>query len=130
MLSAELPEKISFADIRAGKLDTRCELADQFVDDLVAAAAAHGGASARRAAAVLAAWDRRADAASVGTLLFLQWATAVGPAGAGIGGFAAPLDDRRPLDTPRGFAEPARASTFSRTVWRLCGGAKGLGMWY
>ena len=46
MLSAELPEKISFADIRAGKLDTRCELVDQFVDDLVAAA--HGGAGTQR----------------------------------------------------------------------------------
>jgi hypothetical protein len=45
MLSDELPEKLTLADIKAGKLDTRCELADQFVDDLVAAARKHGSGS-------------------------------------------------------------------------------------
>lgn len=96
-------------DMKACKLDTRCELADQFVDDLVAAARAHGGERAKTAAAVLERWDRRADADSVGTLIFLHWATAAGATGANIGGFAVPLDDRRPLETPRGFADPARA---------------------
>ena len=133
MLSEELPEKLTLQvtrcrplasvvfsaaaerpsmlqqDMKACKLDTRCELADQFVDDLVAAARAHGGARAKAAAAVLERWDRRADADSVGTLIFLHWATNAGATGSGIGGFAVPLDDRRPLDTPRGFADPARA---------------------
>ena len=95
--------------MKACKLDTRCELADQFVDDLVAAARTHGGARAKAAAAVLERWDRRADADSVGTLIFLHRATAAGATGANIGGFAVPLDDRRPLETPRGFADPARA---------------------
>lgn len=109
LLSEELPEKMTLADVKACKLDTRCELADQFVDDLVAAAIAHGSDRAKKAAAVLASWDRRADAASVGTVMFLHWAMAVGATGQKIGGFVVPLDDRRPLETPRGFVEPARA---------------------
>ena len=84
MLSEELPEKLSLADVKAGKLDTHCELADQFVDDLVAAARAHGGGSSgalEQAAAVLEQWDRRADGGSVGMLLFFHWASAVGATG-------------------------------------------------
>ena len=45
MLSEELPQKLTLSDVKAGKLDTRCELADQFVDDLVAAARKHGSGS-------------------------------------------------------------------------------------
>lgn len=110
MLSQELPEKLSLTDLKACKLDTRCELADQFVDDLVAAVRARGGGgTAEQAAAVLEQWDRRADGNSVGTLLFLHWASAVGATGSDIGGFSTPLDDRRPLETPRGFNDRSRA---------------------
>ena len=35
--------------------------------------------------------------------------TAAGPSFRDIGGFKVPTDDRRPLDTPRGFKDPARA---------------------
>lgn len=45
MLSEELPQKLTLSDVKAGKLDTRCELADQFVDDLVAATRKHGSGS-------------------------------------------------------------------------------------
>ena len=109
MLSSELPEKMSFEDVCAGKLSTRMETADQFVDDLVEAAEALGGDRARQAAAVLAAWDRKADAESDGALLFYRWMTAAGAGFSSIGGFEIPNDDRRPLDTPRGFADPAQA---------------------
>ena len=58
---------------------------------------------------MLERWDRRADAQSVGTLLFLHWVTAAGATGEGIGGYATPLDDLQPLETPRGFNDPVRA---------------------
>ena len=48
------PEKITFEDVKAWKLSTRVETADQFVDDIVATAKARGTARAKRAADVLA----------------------------------------------------------------------------
>ena len=45
----------------------------------------------------------------MGTLIFLHFMTAATATGSGVGGFATPLDDRRPLETPRGFADPSRA---------------------
>ena len=104
-----LPEKISFEDIKKGKLDTHVETADQFVDDIVATAKARGTAAAKRAAEVLATWDRQAEADSVGMLVFYKFMTAAGPSFGDIGGFKVPTDDRRPLETPRGFKDPARA---------------------
>jgi acyl-homoserine-lactone acylase len=103
------PAKMTFEDIKKGKLDTRVETADQFVDDLVAAARAIGTERAKRAAGVLAGWDRQAEAGSDGTLLFYKFMTAAGSAFDEIGGFKVPTDDRRPLETPRGFKDPARA---------------------
>ena len=91
------------------KLDTRCEIADHFVDDLVAAAITSNNSKVQQAAKILQAWDRRADSTSVGTLIFLSWVSNIGTDGTNIGGFAEPLDDLRPLETPRGFNFPARA---------------------
>ncbi len=104
-----LSEKISFEDIRKGKLDTHVETADQFVDEIVATAKARGTPAAKRAADVLATWDRQAEVDSVGMLVFYKFMTAAGPSFGDIGGFKVPTDDRRPLDTPRGFKDPARA---------------------
>jgi acyl-homoserine-lactone acylase len=103
------PEKITFENVKAWKLSTRVETADQFVDDIVATARARGTARARRAADVLAKWDRQSEADSDGMLLFFKFMTAAGPSFQNIGGFIVPTDDRRPLDTPRGFQDPARA---------------------
>ncbi len=103
------PQKMTFADVKAGKLSTRLETADQFVDDLVALARASGTERAKRAAAVLEKWDRQSEGTSDGTLLFYRFMTEAGPTFQGIGGFRVPLDDHRPLETPRGFADPAKA---------------------
>ena len=65
---------------------------------------------------MLAAWDRQAEVDSDGMLLFYKFMTAAGPAFAEIGGFKVPTDDRRPLDTPRGFKDPARAMALLDTV--------------
>jgi acyl-homoserine-lactone acylase len=106
---SNLPEKISFEDIKKGKLDTHVETADQFVDEIVATAKARGTPVAKRAAEVLAAWDRQAEVDSVGMLVFYKFMSAAGSSFEKIGGFKVPTDDRRPLETPRGFKDPAKA---------------------
>jgi len=110
------PEKMTFENIKAWKLSTRVETADQFVDEIVAMAKAGGTARAKRAADVLAKWDREAEVTSDGTLLFYKFMTAAGPTFGEIGGFKVPTDDARPLDTPRGFKNPARAMAMLDTV--------------
>ena len=108
--------KMSFDDVKAGKLSTHVETADQFADDLIAVARKMGTDRARQAADVLAAWDRAADNESDGTLLFYRFLLAAGPNFHAIGGYAVASDERRPLDTPRGFANPAKAAALLDTV--------------
>jgi acyl-homoserine-lactone acylase len=103
------PGKMTFADVKAGKLSTHVETADQFVDDLVAAARKLGTARAKQAAEILEKWDRQADAGSDGTLLFYRFLLQAGNSFQSVGGYAVPLEDRQPLTTPRGFADSARA---------------------
>jgi acyl-homoserine-lactone acylase len=100
---------MTFADVKAGKLSTHMETADDFVDDLVTAARARGSDRAKRAADVLAKWDKQAETTSEGMLVFYKFMTEARSDFSAIGGFAVPLDDRRPLETPRGFKDPARA---------------------
>ena len=70
------------------KLSTRSEIADHFVDDLVAAARQLGSAKAKEAAEILAKWDRQGETTSDGTLLFLRFMQAAGSAFQNIGGYA------------------------------------------
>ena len=48
------PAKMTFEDIKKGKLDTRVEIMDQFVDEIVSTARASGTERAKKAADVLA----------------------------------------------------------------------------
>jgi len=109
ILSGFSGKKMTFADLKAGKLSTRVETADQFVDDLAAAARRLGTDRAKRAAEVLEQWDRQSEGTSDGMLLFYRFMLDVRSDFSAIGGFAVPTDDRKPLTTPRGFADPARA---------------------
>jgi acyl-homoserine-lactone acylase len=102
--------KITLADLREMKLSTRSEIADHFVDDLVAAARRLGTAKATQAAEVLAKWDRHGETTSDGTLLFLRFVQSAGGSFQNIGGYAVAADARQPLTTPRGFADPAKAA--------------------
>ncbi|MFN7982242.1 MAG: hypothetical protein U0Q11_10320 [Vicinamibacterales bacterium] len=77
------------------------ETADQFVDDLVALARSRGTERAKRAADVLAKWDRAADNASDGMLLFYKFMLEAHSDFGAIGGFAIPTDDRSHSPTPR-----------------------------
>ena len=101
--------KITLADLKEMKLSTRSEIADHFVDDLVAAARQHGSAKAKEAAEILAKWDRHGNNTSDGTFLFLRFIQGAGNGFTNIGGYGVPPDPRQPLTTPRGFADPAKA---------------------
>jgi acyl-homoserine-lactone acylase len=103
------PGKITLADLKAMKLSTRSEMADHFVDDLVAAARQSGTPKAKEAAEILAKWDRQGETASDGTFLFLRFIQAAGNGFRTIGGYAVAADPAQPLTTPRGFADPAKA---------------------
>jgi acyl-homoserine-lactone acylase len=103
-------KKMSFEDVKAGKLSTHVETGDQFANDLVAAARKFGSDRAKAAADVLAAWDHEANNESDGTLLFYKFLLGAGAEFKSIGGYAVPLDEHKPLDTPRGFADPAKAA--------------------
>jgi acyl-homoserine-lactone acylase len=103
------PGKITLADLKAMKLSTRSEVADHFVDDLVAAARRLGSPKAREAAEILAKWDRQGETTSDGTLLFLRFVQSAGANFQNAGGYAVPADPAQPLTTPRGFADEAKA---------------------
>jgi len=102
--------KISLQDLKAMKLSTRSEIADHFVDDLVAAARQHGSAKAKEAADILRNWDRQGETTSDGAFLFLRFVQGAGASFQNIGGYAVAADVRQPLTTPRGFADPRRAA--------------------
>ena len=91
--------KISLDDLKAMKLSTRSEIADHFVDDLVAAARQHGSSRAKEAAEILARWDRQGETTSDGAFLFLRFVQGAGTNFQNIGGYAvaggraAALDD-------------------------------------
>ena len=115
-LLSTAPETMTFENIKAWKLSTHVETADQFVDEIVATAKARGTARAKKAADVLAKWDRQGEADSDGMLLFYKFMTAAGSSFENIGGFKVPTDDARPLDTPRGFKDPVKAMVALDTV--------------
>lgn len=109
-------KKLSFEDVKAGKLSTHVETADQFVDALIAAARGQGTERAKKAADILAAWDRAAENDSDGTLVFYRFLLGAGNSFQSIGGYAIKSDETKPLDTPRGFADPAKAVALLNTV--------------
>ncbi|MCX4243582.1 penicillin acylase family protein [Paraliomyxa miuraensis] len=102
-------EAIDFDELRALRYDSRLELADHVLDDLLSAAArAEPSGLVPRAAAVLTAWDRTAAerTGSHGATLFEAWARR---AMARPDPFAVPWSEQDPLRTPMGLREPSTA---------------------
>jgi acyl-homoserine-lactone acylase len=100
---------ITFDELVGYKHDTRMELADRILDDLLPLAE-RGSDLARRAAAVLGQWDRRADAGSRGAVLFARWAREwLRTAGGSAGAFATAWSPEAPITTPDGIRDPAAA---------------------
>ena len=89
--------------------DTRMELADRVLDDLLPLARASNSSDARRAADVLAHWDRAANADSRGAVLFVQWWADYGRRMGGRNRFAVPWSAGQPLETPHGLADTTLA---------------------
>ncbi len=99
---------VTFEEMIQYKHSSRMELADRILDDLIPAARKHGGETAHRAAAVLEAWDRCADAASRGSVLFQAFAIEWNRRSRGKP-FATPWNESAPRTTPDGLADPAIA---------------------
>jgi len=115
MLRAD--SSITFDEVIGYKHSTRMLAADRLLDDLIPAVRASKNADANHAADVLEAWDRTADAASRGGVLFLEWLrrwSAAGPGGARFAWyegapFATRWSEDAPADTPDGIADAAEA---------------------
>jgi acyl-homoserine-lactone acylase len=101
--------RFSFADVVQAKHDTRAELADHVLDELVAAARQSPTPLARRAAEVLAGWDRHLEPESRGAVLFAAWMReAALPRGMGrspASAYRLPWRAADPLRTPVGLAD-------------------------
>ncbi len=109
--------RLALGQVLAGKESVHMLLADRVLPDLIAAADASGDPTARAAAAVLATWDRNAEPASKGAVLFERWWSIVS-ANPAIArdttiDFYTPHPRFRigwsandPLNTPSGLAEP------------------------
>ncbi len=93
MLSKD--EKLSFEKMVAYKHSTHLEMADRMLDDLLAAAP---DSAAKK---VLSAWDRNADNASPGAILFETLMRGFRPV------FTVPADPKDPLKTPMGLKNAA-----------------------
>ncbi len=98
-------KKISFQKMIQYKHSTRMELADRLLDDLIPAARQLGNSKVRQAADVLQAWDSQADANSRGAVLFSFWVKQMGFPKS----FAIPWNEKSPLTTPDGLADPKNA---------------------
>ncbi len=101
MLAAD--SSVTFDELIEYKHSTRMELADRFLDELLALARKSGSAASKRAADVLEKWDRQADADSRGAVLFSQfvqqWFQQRDI-------FAAPWRLDSAITTPHGIARP------------------------
>jgi acyl-homoserine-lactone acylase len=105
-------EKFDLESLSAAKHSTRSELADRILDDLLAAARTHGSERAKRAADTLETWDRTADGASRGAVLFFAWADKFLESPT----YLQAWSPERPRATPDGLADPAAAAALLDTV--------------
>ena len=114
----EMRARWSPDDVIAAKYDTRVVLADRVLPDLLAAAARVDAPSVelRDAVTALAAWDRRVDAESRGAVLFERFWEAYRERREVL--FAEDWTPERPIDTPRGLADPRAAIALLETAAR------------
>jgi acyl-homoserine-lactone acylase len=101
-------DQISWDELLAYKHSTRMELADRILDDLAAAVKAHGTDASRRGLAILDKWDRTADNASRGGVLFEEWTRTLRKQQADP--FAVKWSEARPRVTPDGLSDPKAAA--------------------
>ena len=106
-------KKITYDKFIEYKHSTHAELADRILPDLLDAVRQYGTPLAQQAAQVLKAWDRQAEAASRGAVLFhalgdpLHGRTPPWPIKPPS---QFPYDLKSPLSTPRGAKDPKTAA--------------------
>jgi acyl-homoserine-lactone acylase len=102
-------DKISYPRLVELKHNTKSELADRILPDLIPMAEKSPSARIQEAAKVLKEWDRTFESDSRGAVLFEEFGSSL-LEGFGIQrAFRVPFDPAKPLETPRGIADPARA---------------------
>lgn len=106
-------EPFSLEEVVARKHSMRALLADRVKDDLVAAVEsdATAGEEVRAAAELLARWDNTVSRESRGGMLFQRWWDIYAKGKAASEQYAEVWDAARPVDTPRGLADPEGAVT-------------------
>lgn len=106
----ESDSSITFEELISYKHSTRMLLADRILDDLLPLAAASRSSVARDAGDVLARWDRSADNASRGAVLFVEWWRVAGQTTRpGTSVWARPWNIDSPRSTPDGLSNPEAA---------------------
>ncbi len=110
----EEDDSISFTELVDYKFSTRMELADRILDDLLDAASLVKDKEIKEAVKVLDRWDRTADNASRGSVLFKQWVDDMNFPD----DFALKWNENSPTQFPDGLKDRTMA------VHRLYGAAK------
>ncbi len=98
---------ITFDELVEDKLSTRLEMAERLMDDLLKAIDQYGTDIGKEAKAILEKWDHRADAKSIGTMIFFSWAHEMNAYNQDM--YAVKWDDKNPRTTPDGLADPKKA---------------------
>ena len=126
LLIASRP-KVGLDDVVRLKHSPRMLGAERFADDLIAAVkAASPAGDVAAGLAAIEGWDRSASPEARGAVLFSEWFDGYLQGSGATGGerwrkaWAVPWDPARPLATPDGIADPARAAeAFAGAVARV-----------
>ncbi len=97
-------KSISMEELVAYKLNTGMEVADRFLDDLLAAVDEFPDSVAIEAASILEKWDKKTNIDSKGAILFAKWFDKIES-----DMFAIPWSSEKPVDTPDGLSDKKRA---------------------
>ncbi len=96
-------KKITFDELLSYKMDTRMELADRILDDLILAAIESDDIILNKASSVLQNWDRCANNDSKGAVLFKEWVDVSGFKIDKSELFKIPWKEANPMSTPQGI---------------------------
>jgi acyl-homoserine-lactone acylase len=107
-------DSVTFEELAAYKHDTRVEMADRVLDELLEWAESSADERARDAAGVLAQWDRTVNADSRGAILFEEW---IRRWTSGPSGWSNPWSEEAPANTPSGIADgPAAVAVLAEAA--------------
>ena len=109
-------EKITFDELLEYKMDTRMELSDRLLDDLISISMDSDDPLLRKASSVLQSWDRCANNNSKGAVLFKEWVDAMGFKIDKPDLFKTPWIEADPMNTPKGIKSIDNALKELKTV--------------